>query len=508
MVDGESIVGIGLKTRILDETLLEKVVEPERAVQEIKSGMIIGTAGGFQFGYPKTLFSKLVELKKNDPDFKIDLWTGGPVGEEIDGLLSIHGIMRKRLGQQSNLNLRKMINERKVLFSDLRSGIFPQQVRSGSWGAVDLAIIEAVGITKGGNIIPSTSLFDGATFVQMAKKVIIEINPFYPIEIEGIHDVYLLKNPPHREPILIQHPGDRIGMPYISVDQDKIVCILEATIKDSIIPYSPIDEISQKIGENLVNFFQKEVGSKKLPPNLLPLQVGLGNVADSVAKALANSDFNGLTIYTGGIGDGVLDLIDSGKVEVVSTSGLYFSTEGQRRFFENLDRYKKTIIIRPLDIADSPEVILRLGVIAINTAIEIDIYGHVNSTHVQGSQIISGVGGSGEFAQNGFLSIFLTPSTSRKGTISAIVPMVSHVDHSEHTVDIIVTEQGVADLRGLEPVERAQKIISNCVHPDYKPLLIDYLQNAVNKTGGHEPHLLNEAFSFHKRFTEVGKMLK
>jgi succinyl-CoA:acetate CoA-transferase len=283
---------------------------------------------------------------------------------------------------------------------------------------------------------------------------------------------------------------------------------VEATIKDSIIPRSPIDETSKIIGKNLVNFFQKEVDSEKLPPNLLPLQVGLGNVADSVAKELANSNFDGLTIYTGGIGDGVLDLIDSGKVEVVSTSGLYFNTEGQRRFFENLDRYKKIIIIRPLDIADSPEVILRLGVIAINTAIEIDIYGHVNSTHVQGSQIISGVGGSGEFAQNGFLSIFLTPTTSRKGTISAIVPMVSHVDHSEHTVDVIVTEQGVADLRGLDPVERAKNIIFNCAHPDYRPLLTDYLDNAVKKTGGHEPHLLDEAFSFHKRFIETGKMLK
>lgn len=497
-----------LKTRILNETLLKKVVEPEIAVQEIKTGMTIGTAGGFQFGYPKTIFSKLVELKKSEPNFKIDLWTGGPVGEEIDGLLSVQGMLRKRLGQQSNLNLRKMINERKVLFSDLRSGIFPQQVRSRTLGVVDLAIIEAVGITKEGNIIPSTSLFDGATFVQMAKKVMIEINPFYPLDLEGIHDVYLLKNPPHREVVPIHHPGDRIGKPYIPVDKDKIACVVQATVKDSSIPRATVDEASQRIGSNLVNFFQKEVDSKKLPKNLLPLQVGLGNVADSVSRELAQSSFEGLTIYTGGIGDGVLDLIDSGKVQVVSTSGLYFTTEGQKRFFENLDRYKKIIVIRPLDIADSPEVILRLGVLAINTAIEIDIYSHINSSHVQGTQIISGVGGSGEFAQNGFLSIFLTPSTSRKGSISAIVPMVSHVDHSEHVVDIIVTEQGIADIRGLEPIERAEMIISQCAHPDYRPLLSEYLDNAMKKTGGHEPHLLNEAFSFHTRFAEKRTMLR
>ena len=501
-------MGSDLERRILYKALLKKVVGPEIAVQEIKSGMTIGTAGGFQFGYPKTIFSCLQELKKHDPDFQIDVWTGGPVGEEIDGLLSTSGIVRKRLGQQSNASLRKMINDRKVLFSDLRSGIFPQQVRSGSWGSVNLAVIEAIGITGEGNIIPSTSLFDGPTFVQTAQRVIVEINTFYPMNLEGIHDVYLLRNPPNREVIPINHPGDRIGTPYIPVETDKIACVVETTVQDSVTQRPPLDEASQRIGRNLVDFFQKEVNANKLPRNLLPLQIGIGNVSDSVARVLARSSFEGLTIYTGGIGDGVLDLIDSGKVQVVSTSGLYFSTDGQKRFFENLDRYKKVIILRPLDIADSPEVILRLGVIAINTAVEIDIYGHINSSHVQGSKIISGVGGSGEFAQNGSLSIFITPSTSRKGSISAIVPMVSHVDHSEHVVDIIVTEQGVADLRSLEPVERAESIINNCPHPDYRPLLREYLSKAIKATGGHEPHLLNEAFPFHVRLKETGTMLR
>ncbi len=501
-------MGSDVRRRILNNALLKRVVAPEVAVQEVKSGMTIGTAGGFQFGYPKTIFSCLHELKKHNRDLQIDLWTGGPVGEEIDGLLSTSGIVRKRLGQQSNANLRKMINERRVLFSDLRSGIFPQQVRSGSWGTVDVAVIEAIGITEEGNIIPSTSLFDGPTFVQMARKVIVEVNTSYPLGLEGIHDVYLLKNPPNREAIPINHPGDRIGTPYIPVEGDRIAHIIEATVQDSVIPRAPLDETSQRIGKNLVDFFRKEVNSNRLPRNLLPLQIGIGNVSDSVSRELANASFEDLTIYTGGIGDGVLDLIDSGKVQVVSTSGLYFSTDGQRRFFGDLDRYKRVIILRPLDVADSPEVILRLGVIAINTAVEIDIYGHINSSHVQGSNVISGVGGSGEFAQNGFLSIFLTPSTTRRGSISAIVPMVSHVDHSEHVVDIIVTEQGIADLRGLEPGERAESIIGNCAHPDYRPLLREYMGKAKEETGGHEPHLVGEAFSFHMRFKETGTMLR
>lgn len=491
------------RKRILDPTLLCKVVKPEKAVEEIESGMSIGTAGGFQFGYPKTIFSALSSHRK---ELKIDLWAGGPVGEEIDGLLSKNGIIRKRLGQQSNPTLRHMINSRKISFSDLRSGIFPQRVTAGFYGLLDLAIIEAVGITKNGHIIPSASLFDGPTFAKMAKKVIIEINPFYPSEFEGMHDVYLPEPPPKRKIIPIEHPGDRIGNPYISFDREKLACIVEASLPDPIISTQDPGRTSKKIAGNLVAFLQEEVRAGRLPDNLLPLQMGLGNIADAFARELAISSFDNLTVYSGGVGDGILDLIDSGKVEAVSTSGLYFTTDGQKRFFENLDHYKDIIVIRPLDIADCPEVIQRLGVISVNSAVEIDIYGHVNSTHIQGSQIIAGVGGSGEFAQNSQLSIFVTPSTSRNKLISAIVPFVTHVDHSEHTVDVVVTEQSVADLRGLEPVQRAERIIQNCAHPDYRPLLEEYLKKAIKNSSGHEPHILQEAFSFHLRYAETGTM--
>ena len=247
--------------------------------------------------------------------------------------------------------------------------------------------------------------------------------------------------------------------------------IVVSTLPDSVIHRSAVDAVSRQIGKNLVGFLREEVKCTRLPENLLPLQVGIGKVADAALNQLLYSDFMNMSIFTAGIDDGVLDLIDSGKVTTVSTSGLYLSSEGQRRFIQNLNRYKNSIIMRTVDITDSPEVLLRLGVIAVNTAVEIDIYGHVNSSHLFGSQIVSGVGGSGEFAQNAYLSIFLTPSPSRKGKISAIVPMASQVDHSEHVVNIVITENGVADLRGLEPVERSNAIIKNCSHPTYKTLL-------------------------------------
>ena len=104
--------------------------------------------------------------------------------------------------------------------------------------------------------------------------------------------------------------------------------------------------------------------------------------------------------------------------------------------------YRDRIVLRPQEISNHPEIIRRLGVIAMNGMIEADIYGNVNSTHVMGSRIQNGIGGSGDFARNGYLSIFMAPSIAQKGTISTIVPMVSHVDHTEHDVQVIVTERG------------------------------------------------------------------
>jgi len=147
-----------------------------------------------------------------------------------------------------------------------------------------------------------------------------------------------------------------------------------------------------------------------------------------------------------------------------------------------------------------------LGIIAINTAIEFDIYGNVNSTHIGGTKMMNGIGGSGDFARNAYLSIFVTPSVSKENNaISHVLPMVSHTDHTEHDVDILVTEQGLADLRGLAPRERAIAIIENCVHPDYKEALESYFERALIN-GGHTPHLLEEAFSWHINYQKTVTM--
>ena len=298
----------------------------------------------------------------------------------------------------------------------------------------------------------------------------------------------------------------RIGTPYIPISQDKISCIVISNCEKKGAKPTASDERSDKLAEHLVEFLKKEVKDGRLPPNLYPIEIGLGSIADAIMKNLACRDFCNLEIFTAVVADGVIDLIDAGKCRAVSSCSMLVSDVGWAKFCSDIERFKKTLIIRPLEIIDHPETFRRLRVIAMNGAIEADIYGHINSSHIGGVCLVNGVGGSSVFASNAYVSIFTFFSTSNAGNVSAIVPMVSHVDSTEHFVDVIVTEIGLADLRGLSPVERAEAIIENCAHPDYRPLLREYFEKARKEVGGHEPHILEEAFSFHQRLKKQKTM--
>jgi acetyl-CoA hydrolase/succinyl-CoA:acetate CoA-transferase len=307
-------------------------------------------------------------------------------------------------------------------------------------------------------------------------------------------------------PIPIYRAADRIGKPFIEMNPDRVVAIVMSSEQDSAAVFKEPDEISGRIAELLLDFVRHEIKMDRLPPSL-PWQSGVGDVANAVLTGfMENGFFKDLELYSEVLQDSVLDLIDIGKVRAASGSALTLSTSARRRFFNELYRYKDKIVLRPVEISNSPEVIRRLGVIAINTAIEVDIYGQVNSTHVLGSQMMNGIGGSGDFIRNGAISFIVTPSTAKDGRISAIVPMVTHVDHSEHSVDVVVTEHGLVDTRPLTPRQVAEQVIKKCAHPDYRDLLWEYYQRAVRETGGHEPHLLGETFFMHQRFKETGDM--
>jgi succinyl-CoA:acetate CoA-transferase len=495
--------------RIRNQELMKKVVSAEEAASLIKDGMVIGVSGFTPSGYPKAVPLALAErVKRTGEKMKLDLYTGASVGPEIDGAWTEAGIISKRTPYQTNNVLRDSINKGQTEYFDMNLSTMPQFVDYGFLPKVNVAIIEALAITEEGNIIPTTAVGNAATFVANADIVIVEVNENQPLALEGIADIYTLEKPPFRKPIPITHPGDRIGTTYIPCGLDKIAAIVMTNLPDKTRALGPIDEKSKAISKNLIDFLENEVKEGRLPENLLPLQSGVGSVANAVLAGLCESNLKNLTCYTEVIQDSMLDLIRCGKAKMVSSTALSPSPAGMEDFRRDLDSLKDKIILRPQEISNNPEVIRRLGVIAMNTALEVDIYGNVNSTHVMGTKMMNGIGGSGDFTGNGSLTIFTTESIAKKGDISSIVPFVSHVDHTEHNVMVIVTEQGTADLRGKCPKERALAIINNCAHPDYRPQLLEYFEKAESCGGKHTPHILCDALSWHIRFTETGTMKK
>lgn len=497
---------IDIKARVRNKGLQSKIVTAEVAAAIIKPGMNIGVSGFTPSGYPKAVPLALAERMKKE-NFKINLFTGASVGDELDGVLTKANGISKRLPYQTNGTLRKQINNGTVQYVDLHLSLVAQMTRYGFLGKIDVAIIEACAITEEGYIIPTTSLGNSPTYVQNADIVIVEINTTQPLELEGMHDVYTPLDPPNRLPIPIVKVNDRIGSTYIPIDPDKITYIVPSDRPDVTRSLAEIDDDDLAISSHLIDFFDDEVKHGRLPKNLLPLQSGVGSVANAVIAGMVKSQYTHLSVYTEVIQDGMFDLIDAGKLDFASGTALSPSPEGLKRFYANIGEYRNKILLRPQEIANNPEIARRLGVIAMNTAIEFDIYGNVNSSHIMGSNIMNGIGGSGDFARSGYLTIFFTKSIVKNGNISSIVPMCSHVDHNEHDVDVFITECGIADIRGLSPKERARVIIKNCAHPDYQPMLMDYLERAEKATGfAQTPHLLDEALSWHSRFLKTKSM--
>ena len=495
-----------LKERIRNEKYFSLIKTADEAAELIKDGMAVGISGFTNAGYPKVVTHALAEQAKAGRDIKIDLYSGASVGPEVDTELVEAGIIRKRFPYQTNANLRKAINAGKVDYVDMHLGRSPEFIAAGHVKKPDIALVEALAITEDGNLIPTTSVGNTPTYVAEADSVIVEIAMAKPLELEGMADVYMCEKPPMRQPIPLTHPGDRIGKPYIDCGWDKIAAIVISDKSDLTRPLAAISEDSKKIGQNIIKFLENEVKAGRMGNSLLPIQSGVGSVANAVLYGLADSEFSGLTCYTEVIQDSMLDLVKSGKADVASCTALAPSPEAQVEFFKDIDFYKKHIIFRPQEISNSIEISHRLGLIAMNTALEVDIYGNVNSTHVQGKKMMNGIGGSGDFSRSASLVIFTTSSIAKDGAISSIVPMCPHVDHTEHEVMVIVTEQGYADLRGLSPKERAVAIIENCAHPDYKDALMDYFKRACEQAPYQTPHILDEALSWHSKFEKTGSM--
>jgi succinyl-CoA:acetate CoA-transferase len=499
--------------RIRSREFARRRTTAAEAAALIPAGANVGMSGFTGAGYPKAvpaaLAERIAELNAaGGTPFKVNVWTGASTAPELDGALAAADGIDLRLPYQSDPVTREKINSGQMQYTDVHLSHVAQMAWEGFFGDLDVAVVEVSGVTEDGLLIPSSSVGNNKTWLDRADRVILEVNSWQSPELEGMHDIYYgTALPPERRPVPILRPGDRIGEPYLRVDPEKVVAVVETDAPDRNTPFKEPDGCSRAIAAHVLEFFGSEVRHGRVPADLLPLQSGVGNVANAVLAGLADGPFEHLTAYTEVIQDGMLDLIEAGKLDVASATAFSLSPTAVERLTADLARFRDRIVLRPQEISNHPEVIRRLGVIAMNGLIEVDIYGHVNSTHVMGTRIQNGIGGSGDFARNGYVSIFVTPATAKNGAVSSIVPMVSHVDHTEHDVDVIVTEYGLADLRGRSPVRRARQIIDRCAAPEFRPALTDYLDRSLaSGRGAHTPHLLEEALSWHTRYLRDGTM--
>lgn len=477
----------------------------------VNNGDICGMGGFTPAGAPKdvpTAIAKKAEAEHAaGREFKIGMYTGASTGDSCDGALARAHAIRFRTPYQGNKDLRTELNAQGAHYFDMHLSELAQDLRYGFMPKPDFAIIEACDLVeKDGmvEIVLTAGVGNAPTFCRLADKVIVEWNEAMPATMRGLHDLYEPQDPPQRREIPVYSPSDRIGVDCITIPAEKLVAVVRTNRPNEVGKFTPLDETTERIGRNVAAFLEKEMQEGRIPASFLPIQSGVGNVANAVLGALGeNKNIPVFEMYTEVIQDSVVGLMKEGRCKFASGCSLTIGADKLQDILDHLDFFRDKIVLRPQEISNNPELARRMGLITINTALEADIFGNINSTHVCGTKMMNGIGGSGDFTRNAYISIYTTPSTAKGGAISAFVPMVSHLDHSEHSVKIIITEHGIADLRGKSPIERAHEIIDNCVDPEYRPLLNEYLEMA--KTA-HTPHTLSCALAMHEEFLKSGDM--
>jgi len=480
----------------------------EEAALLVNNGDVVGMGGFTPAGAPKDVPTAIAHraeaLHAEGKPFKIGMYTGASTGDSCDGMLARAHAIDFRTPYQSNKDLRTELNNQDAHYFDMHLSELAQDIRYGFMPKPTVAIVEACQVTEEGEIVPTAGVGNMPTFCKLADKIIVELNEAMPASMRGMHDIYEPLDPPMRREIPIYKPSDRIGTDCIKVDPKKIVAVVRTNRPNEVGKFSPLDATTAKIGANVALFLETEMKEGRIPQSFLPIQSGVGNIANAVLGALGeNPNIPAFEMYTEVIQDSVVGLMKEGRVKFASGCSLTVGADKLQDIIDHMDFFRDKLVLRPQEISNNPEVARRLGLITINTALEADIFGNINSTHVCGTKMMNGIGGSGDFTRNAYISIYTTPSTAKDGAISSFVPMVSHLDHSEHSVKVIITEHGIADLRGKSPIQRANTIIDNCVDPQYRPMLRRYLELAKK---AHTPHNLDLALAMHREFLKSGDM--
>ncbi len=485
------------------------VISAEEAASNIPSGTTVAFSGFSSAGsakeVPRAIAKRARSFHERGEAYRIRVLTGGSTGKSIDDELAGAEAISWRAPYQSSSILRGQINRGEVEYIDMHLSHVPQMVANGVFGKLDFAVIEATEITPDGRVFLTTSIGATPTFLKYAERIIIEINHYHSMRLREIADIAIIPPPSQQSAIQIHDPLARIGYAYASVDPRKVIGIVENHEPDLVAPFEPLSTVSQKIAEHITRFLLEETKGGRLPKGLLPFEAGVGDISNGVVSALGrNEEIPPFKMYTEVLLDSLVPLLEKGRVLGASATALNVSPETLKGIYENMDFFIPRMVLRSQEFSNNPGIIRRLGVIAMNTALEVDLYGNTNSTHICGTDLMNGIGGSMDFSRNGYLSFIMVPSISKGGKITNVVPMCSHVDNTEHSVAIIVTDQGLADMRGLGPAQRAKNIIEKCAHPLYRPYLHRYLEKSRM---GHLRHNIKQCFELHSNFLQHGAML-
>lgn len=485
------------------------VLTPDEAAALISHDDLVGFSGFSAAGAPKAVPAAIArradEYHRAGKEFQIKVLTGSSGGPTLDDVLAENDAVSWRCPYQSSKLARDRINSRHIQYLDMHISQVGQAISTGLFGQVRFAVVEATEITPDGRLYLTTSIGIVPSLLQHAEKVIIELNEAQHERLREMTDVFLIPDVPFRKPLGICSPLDRIGTNHARVDPAKIAGIVLTNQTDKTRDLAGSDETSKRIAGHVVDFLLAEIRKGRIPAELPPIQAGTGNLSNAVMAGFqSHPTFPNFSMYNALVTDSLVDLLRNGKLRGISTASLAPSRSHQQVIFDNMDFFAKRVVLRPSEVSNHPEIIRRLGVISLNTAIDFDIYGNVNATHFNGTTLMNGIGGGGDYAWNCMLAIFMTPSIRKEGKISSIVPMCPHVDHNEHAVHVVVTEQGVADLRGLDPQGRARRIIDCCAHPLYRDYLKSYLQSSGK---GRIPHDLRRCYELYLNFFDRGSML-
>ncbi len=477
-----------LEERVENKELLGKRMAVEDAVKLVGNRNTLAISGFTKSGEPKTFLPALARhLAANAPDTRLTLFSGASLSDDVENPLA--PFIGRRGPYMSSSASRRLIHAGKMDFADVHLSVFARNLMYGIYGDIDLAVVEVSRVRPDGSVILTSSVGISAEALVKAKRVILEVNTAVP-DYTGFHDIVVpTVHPRVGWPLPLLNVRDRIGTPYVEFDARKVVAVVESKVPDHPVAFKPVGETDKRIAGNVVDFLlrcQKWLDwGKRLPP----IQSGVGNVANAIVGELYDSPFTKIRFWTEVFQDGMMRYVDDdAKFECASSTAVSFSEQGRVEFERRFDRCRDKLVLRPMWLSNSPELISRLFVIAMNTPIEVDIYGHVNSTHIDGSKLVNGLGGSGDFFRNAYLSVVHTPSTRllKDGrTVSCVMPYVRHIDHTEHDIKCLVTEHGYSmntEIRSAR--HRAEDIIEHCAHPHFRPLLRGYLRMAG---GGDEP---------------------